>query len=609
MSNIDDMSNDLIVDPNYVYVDIDEVNNKFINIVKKFVYSDTKKKEVRRVLNGNLHELYPDIFPDMGAWGKPISANMADIITRDMGESLSLLPTYSCFSTSMSSQKDRDRASRKNKIIGCYINNSRLQEQMPTAMMRLVAYGSVIGRVDTDFEDNTPYIRTLDPIGTYPEKDHRGRLTGYFEKKIMSKDDLLLQYPEFAYDINGKKNDKSSTREIVFYHNKEYDVVYLLGDKPKRLQAKKNPIGRCMASIVDRSGEGDIPRGQLDDIIPILLAKTRMALLALRTAEDVVNAQLIVPRDVQDVPQGPNSIIRTDNPEGIRYVPRQVAPDAWREQQQLDSELKIGGRFPENRTGAPAGSGTVTGAGQDALLGAYDSQIDGYRVGLARWHKELMMISLEVDDKVFGDVEKTLIGNDNGSAYQFTYSAHKIIDGDYSVSTRYGLMAGLNPSQMLVFGLQALQSELFSKGFLMGELPIQFDVEQQKREIDIEKLNATGMQILMGLGASIPQMMAQGVDVTKQLNMLKGVMKDRRDGKDTIDSMIDVLEYATEQEKQAVADPNNPTQQVPGQPGLTQQQPQGQAGGAGGAPDLGSLLASLNPKGQAGLSASIQHKF
>lgn len=602
-----------------VIVNIDEIHSKFKRIQTKYTASDIKKDKVRKVLKGELNTLYPEVFPDMGSFAEPIVANMVDVAARDMAESLHDLPTYSCFSTSMSSEKDRGRATKKNKIIGCYINNSRLEEEMRDGSIRLVSFGTLIGRVAPDFDDKVPYIRLLDSIGTYPEYDHRRRLVGYFEKRVFSKDDLILQYPLFADEIKGKKNDTSKSIEVIFYHNKDVDVVYFARDKAVELQSIKNPIGRCMAAIVERSHDGDVPRGQFDDVLPVQLAKARMALLALRTSEDVVNAQLILPTDVNDVPVGPNAIIRTNNPEGIRYVPRQVAPDAWREQQQLDRELNLGARFPESRTGTPAGSGTVTGAGQDALLGAYDSQIDGYRIGLARFHQELINICFEVDEKVFGDVEKTLIGFNAGSSYQLTYSASKVIAGDYSVSTRYGLMAGLNPNQMLVFGLQALQSDMFSKGFLRRELPISFDVEEEEREIDVQKLNDAGMQALMAYGASIPQLAAQGMDVTHPLKVLSDVMKARRDGINLITAITDAFSKATEEQQQAVQDPSNPTQQVPGSPGLTQQQPQdpnaqgagGQAGGqaGGGSAGLGSLLASLHPNGQAGVSGSLKQNF
>lgn len=596
-----------------IAVDIDGIHNKFKHIQIKYSKSDIVKDKVRKVLEGKLNTLFPEVFPDMGSFSEPIVANMVSIAAQDMAESLSVLPTYSAFSSSMSSEKDRARATKKNKLIGCYLNNSRLEEEMRNGTLRLASYGTLIGRVAPDFDDKVPYIRLLDSIGTYPEFDHRHRLTGYFEKRMFSKDDLILQYPKFADDIKGKKNDTSKSIEVVFYHNKNVDIAYLPKEKAVLLQAIKNPIGRCMAAVVERPHDNDVPRGQFDDVLHIQLAKARMALLALRTAEDVVNTQLVLPTDVNDVPVGPNAIIRTNNREGVGYVQRQVAPDAWREQQQLDKELNQGSRFPESRTGMPAGSGTVTGAGQDALLGAYDSQIDNYRIGLARFHQELISICFEVDEKVFGDEEKTLIGVNAGSSYQLTYSAAKVISGDYSVSTRYGLMAGLNPNQMLVFGLQALQSDMFSKGFLRRELPISFDVEEQEHEIDIQKLNDAGMQALMSYVTSIPQLAAQGMDVTHPLTVWTKVSNARRDGKDLNLAMSEAFASATQEQQEAVQDPNNPTQQVPGQPGLTQQQPQDASqqgqGPSGTPPSLGSLLASLHPNGQATSSANLTQSF
>jgi hypothetical protein len=302
-----------------------------------------------------------------------------------------------------------------------------------------------------------------------------------------------------------------------------------------------------------------------------------------------------------EIPYGPNATIRTNNGDQVRRIPIQVAPDAWREQQQLDRELSLGSRFPEGRTGNTDAS-IVTGAGVDALMGGYDSQVKSHQVVLTRLYQQLIGLCFEVDDKVFPNIEKTLSAAENGTAFEVVYTPNKDIAGDYTVQARFGLMAGLDPNRWLVFALQAKQADMFSRDFMRREMPFDIDVEDEGRKIDIEKLGDASMQALMSYAQAIPQLAASGADASHPLQVIINVMKDRASGKDLVKSMLDNFQPpAPSPEEQNQQDPNAQQQGAPAG--------QGQLPVAGGKPSLGTLLASLNAGGKPNVGASIKSKF
>ena len=130
----------------------------------------------------------------------------------------------------------------------------------------------------------------------------------------------------------------------------------------------------------------------------------------------------------------------------------------------------MGARYPEGRQGVSQGS-IVTGRGVEALMGGFDTQVKTAQLVLAEALKQVFELCFEMDEKLFGNVEKTVRGVDAGAPYEITYTPLKDIDGDYTVDVTYGLMAGLNPNQALVFGLQARGDQLISRDFLRRQMP------------------------------------------------------------------------------------------------------------------------------------------
>jgi hypothetical protein len=322
-----------------------------------------------------------------------------------------------------------------------------------------------------------------------------------------------------------------------------------------------------------------------------------------------------LPADVNVLEMGPDATIRSASPEKIRRVDLNVPPGLFTESAMLDQEMRMGSRYPEGRQGVSQGS-IVTGRGVEALMGGFDTQVKTAQSVLAEALKQVFELCFEMDEKLFGNVEKTVRGVDAGAPYEITYTPKKDIDGDYTVDITYGLMAGLNPNQALVFGLQARGDQLISRDFLRRQMPWEINVTQEEQKIEIEKLRDSLVAAISGYAQAIPSLATQGQDPGEILSRIATVIAGRQKGQ-PIEQVI-AEAFAPQAPPSAEVVPPGMEQPVPGSSG---QVPSGGASGLsatggprgvvpgqvgpGGRPPIQSLLAGLTGGGKPTLSSSV----
>jgi hypothetical protein len=396
----------------------------------------------------------------------------------------------------------------------------------------------------------------------------------------------------------GYDQDLNALIEIIRYYDKDQSVVYVPRRDNLVLSKAKNPIGKLMIVIAKRPTVDEEIRGQFDDVLGIQLLRNRFAMLAMEAAEKSVQAPIVLPNDVNELQLGGDAIIRTANPAGVRRVELTLPQGAFTEQQLLNQELRVGSRYPESRTGNIDAS-IVTGQGVQALMGAFDTQIKSAQAIFASALREVISICFEIDEMVFPG-SKTIRGVDSGSPYEITYDPSKDIKGDYSADVRYGMLAGLNPAQGLIFMLQALGGGLISKDMAMREMPFSVNVGQEQEKIEIENMRQSLLSSIQAYSQAIPGMAAQGQDPSDIINKIANVIKLRQKGTAIEEAIAEVFTPAP-----APAQP-----QVPpvGQAQMVEQpSPAPAASPAGGAlppqeeaPDIQTILSSLTASGKAG---------
>jgi hypothetical protein len=510
------------------------------------------------------------------------------------------LPAVNCSAANQTSDRARAFADKRTRIASNYFAHSDLSVQMYSGADWYLTYGFLPFIIELDSEAKLPRIRLENPVGAYPEFDRYGRCIAFAKRYQLTLGELVSQFPEYERSLLGGlgyKQDLNSLIEMVRYYDKDQSVIYLPDKNNLVLSAVKNPLGKMMIVVARKpSIDGEL-RGQFDDILGIQLLRNRFALLAMEAAEKSVQSPIVLPQDVQELQLGGDAVIRTSNPAGVRRVELTLPQGAFTEQTLLNQELRVGARYPEGRTGNVNAS-IVTGQGVQALMGAFDTQVKSAQAIFASALRDVIQVCFEIDEKIFPD-EKTIRGVDAGAPYEITYSPKKDIKGDFSADVRYGMLAGLNPAQGLIFMLQALGGKLISKDMAMRELPFSVNVSQEVEKIEIEEMRTALLASLQAYTQAIPQLAASGGDPSQIVSKIAQVIKARQKGQAIEDAIEEIFPA--------------PQQQVPpaGAPMVEQPSPApaAPAGGAlpieaeqGGAPDIMSLLSSLTSGGEANAS-------
>jgi hypothetical protein len=547
-------------------------------------------------------------------------ANFIDVAARDIAEVIAPLPNISCSATNSISDRARSKADKRTMIAAGYRDQSRLQTQMYTGADRYITFGALPIVVEADYEDKMPKIRIDNPYNSYPEFDRFGRLLSYSKRYLKPVADLCRDFPEHESAIRGPMESSNSQRplELIRYQDKNETVLFLPERGSYILGRTPNPMGKLMVVFAVRPGvdSDDDQRGQFDDVLWVQVARSRFATLSLEAAQKSVQAPFALPADVNVLEIGPDATIRSASPEKIRRVDLNVPPGLFQESASLDQEMRMGSRYPEGRQGVSQGS-IVTGRGVEALMGGFDTQVKTAKAILAQALKEVFALCFEMDDKLFAKHEKTVRGVDAGAPYEITYTAGKDIAGEYMVDVTYGLMAGLNPNQALVFGLQARGDQLISRDFLRRQMPWEINISQEEEKIEIEKLRDSLVAAMAAYAQAIPSLVTQGQDAGEILSRIAAVIKGRQQG-DPIEQVI-AQAFTPQALPSAEAVPPGMEQPVPGSSG---QVPSGGASGLsaatggprgvapgqvgqGGRPPIQYLLAGLTGQGKPTLSSSV----
>lgn len=551
---------------------------------------DGRHQDVLLVRQGKISTVYPDFFPE-GVEANVV-ANFVDIVARDLSEVMAPLPAVNCSVVSQVKDRARKAADNRTRIAANYLYNSELQVQMYTGADWYITFGFVPFIIELDTEAKLPRIRVESPVGAYPEFDRYGRCVAFAKRYSMPLAELVSQFPEYTDALLGRDGydqDMNARFDIVRYYDQYQSIIYVPDRQNLVISRANNPIGKMMVVVAKRPTVDQEMRGQFDDVLGIQLLRNRFALLAMEATEKAVQSPLIVPDDVNEFQFGGDGVIRTKNPAGVRRVELPVSGSLFNEQAVLQNELRTGTRYPESRTGNVDAS-IITGQGVQALMGGFDTQVKSAQAIFASALKTVISLCFEVDEKIFNEM-KSIRGIDAGSPYAIEYTPSKDIKGDYSADVRYGMLAGLNPAQGLIFMLQALGGKLISKDLAQRELPFGVNVTQEQEKIEVEEMRNALIASLNASAQAIPQLITNGGDPTTIVKKIAEVIRMRQKGTQIEDAINDV--FAPELPPAGEA------------PMVEQPSPAPAAAPAGGAPPGGlqSLLSSLTMGGTANASA------
>jgi len=572
-----------------------EVVAKAARIQTRYSARDQRMRDVLSVRQGDISKVYPSMFSE--DYPKPLVANFVDVAARDLAEVMAPLPSFNCSATNMVSDTQRRAADMRTRIANYYVTSSDLQIQMYQGADWFNTYGMLPAMIEMDYETNNPRIRLLNPFGVYPEMDRFGRTVSLVQVVTTDAETLAAQYPEYASQImpHNRWQQGSPSVSLVRYHDKDQDLIFLPERQNLILANVPNPVGKCLANVAMRSSLDGEARGQFDDILAVQLARARFAVLQIQAAEKSIQAPIAIPQDVQELALGPDAIMRSANPQGIRRVPLELPAGVFTESGVLERELRMGARYPETRSGNIDAS-VVTGRGVQALQAGFDTQVKAAQAQFARLFTEMVSLCFEVDEKIFGNVTKQIKGTDDGTPYTLKYVPSRDIKGEYGVDVRYGIMSGMDPNRAIIALLQMRSDKLVSRDYVRREIPMELNVTQEEQRVDIEEMRDSLRVAVAQYAQAIPMLASQGQDPSQVITRIADVIAGRQKGL----QLETIIAKAFAPEPVAPA-PVMPEQQVPvagaapvpaSQP--TPQQQSGEAPAAGQPqPDIAQLLASI----------------
>ena len=574
-----------------------EVNAKLGRLQTKYAARDQRMRDVLSVRQGDLSKVYPSMFSE--DYPKPLVANFIDVAARDLAEAMAPLPSFNCEATNMVSDSARKAADTRTRIANFYVSVAEMQLQMYQGADWYNTYGMMVGMVEMDYDSNNPRMRLLNPWGCYPEVDRFGRVVSLTQVLNTDAETLIAKYPEFTEAILKKNNYQPGSPSItmVRYHDAEQDLIFLPERQNLTLVRTPNPIGKCMVRVAQRPSLDGEARGQYDDVLAVQLARARFAILQIQAAEKSIQAPIAIPQDVQELALGPDSIMRSSQPQNIRRVGLDLPPGVFTESGVLERELRLGARYPETRSGNTSAS-VITGRGVQELQAGFDTQIKSAQSQFARMFADLIGLCFEVDEKLFSSVQKTIRGSEDGTPYVLKYTPGRDIRGEYGVDVRYGIMSGMDPSRAIIALLQMRSDKLVSRDYVRREIPMDLNVSQEEQRVDIEEMRDALRVSVAQYAQAIPALAAQGQDPSLIVTRIAEVIKGRQKGL----SLESIVEKAFAPEPP----PPMPEMAMAGGPQLpaagaapapaSQQPPQEQAGqapAAGQKPDIAQLLAGL----------------
>lgn len=541
---------------------------------------------------------------------------------RDLAEQIGKTPTLTCTAAVNVSNLQKKFSQKRTKIAHKYAAASQLHIKLVEAADWLIGYGFVPCIVEPDFDQETPRVRFENPMNGYPELDIMGNCVSYAKVHEEPASVLAEKYPHLANEIYGSADPRDQVRmgeqvlSLIRYVDDQQYLVYIPQRSNLVIHQAPNPLGKCPVVIAQRAKFDEQTRGAMDDVMWVQLAKARMALFNMEAVEKAIQAPLAIPKDVRKLSFGPDAVIQTDTPQGVRRVGMEYPPQVEAMMQNYEQDLMLGSRYPGTRAGASPGS-IVTGQGVDALEGGFDAQTMTYQMLLGYCLKKALSLCFKMDEILWKNAKKELRVMVNGSLFEETYIPSKDIAGIHEVEVTYGFAAGMDPNRALVFLLQMMSANLVDRDFVLQQMPFDLDTLQTLQRVDVEKLEDALKQGIFSMLTSMGVMVEQGQDPTQLLQGVAKIIDARQKGKTLTEAVIASFKQPTTQGGPQQLQSGTESPSGPGGGQLQQAEMGGnplQPGTApgqmapGGRGDLMQMLSGLTAQGQPNLQANLQSR-
>ena len=463
------------------------------------------------------------------------------------------------------SQRERDRAGKRERIAQSYDQASRMELAMPQVGRWLPGYGIVawIIRERVDMAGNPyPHAELRDSFDVMP---------GWFGpdqqpdelavRRMVPAKQLAKMYPQFGVTF-----DEHMTRAVGIVGQGQWESYLRTGIEVIELYtAKRFSFNRL--------------QGHYTHTIGLMAMMAKLNALQLIAAEDSVfrETNIVGEMESETYDRGRFALNFFAPGTQIAKPPVDQAFQLFQQIDRIERQLRVGAGYPVSADGQSPLS-FATGQGLDRLQEGIDGETSEYQLVLKHAFEMLDARRLEWDEQMYGKMTKTVRFNVGGNAVVETYRPDRDIKGDYHTRRVYGVMAGWDEPQKIVTGLQLVQGRIIDRQTMQENLTGLENIGLVNERITQEELDTHLMEVLK-------QQASQG-DPKATLALVQ-IRKNPDQRQTILDRHFTPEEpEQTPEEQQFLAEEQNPMAQLFGE--------------AGGQPPVSTVLSRLEGSGAEG---------
>lgn len=235
--------------------------------------------------------------------------------------------------------------------------------------------------------------------------------------------------------------------------------------------------------------------------VSMQVAVSQLLSLKLAAADRNVNPIYWVKGHQGTLKLGANVINKLSATGEIGRIDPPMIPQVDRDIDQLLQLSRLLNRNPEVRQGEVQSKGQYTSAKTlEQLSEAIDTVVGRHWDIISVGMQHLMKVCYRMDETLWPKEEKHITTNVKNKTRRDTYVPGKDIDGRYYINVDHGF--GLDGYQGFLQNVQANAAGFKSRKQVMETMPGVSDVDKEMREIELEQMDAAGMQALMAQAAS-----------------------------------------------------------------------------------------------------------
>ncbi len=346
--------------------------------------------------------------------------------------------------------------------------------------------------------DDGPRMEARDPRDCYPgvKRSVMGQPSELedllFVKKVpvgeAVNQGLLTDAPK---DAHGNLLD---TVEVIEYIDDKRWIVVAENGTPQIAEHNLGVVPGWLFQTLAPNNKAGL--SMFEDQVYFMVSISRMFSQKMAIMDRIANPVFWVRGHEGAVKIGPNVLnkLGPNGEMGQMSPPQTVQID--RDISQLTQMSRILNRNPDVRQGEVASKGVYQSAKSlEQLSDSIDNTVSDFWDVVGPGLEKLLGICLMMDEKEYGDKERSISGRMRGATYRDKYVPSVDIDGHYEINVDYGF--GQGGYQGFLQHLQAKDAGVMSTKRAMESMPGVSDVDDELRQIELEQMDAAGNALFM----------------------------------------------------------------------------------------------------------------